>query len=105
MPQSNLYRFLQLLGAELRGRNVDAEVDVVAQAMPSLDLCSRGDQDVLADLVDSPGLLRGRNPLAGRDEHRILPPPGQRLEAGNRFGEQIDDRLVMHGDLSPLDRA
>src|SRR3954470_5922726 len=105
MLQSKLYRLLQLLGAELRGGNIDAEADVVADAMPSLDLGRRSDQDMLADLVDHPGFLRGGNPLAGRDEDRILPPTCQRLEAGNRFGQQIDDGLVMHVDFSALDRT
>ena len=70
---------------------------------PFLRLHAGGAEDDPSDAFDQPVLLRERHELGRGDRVRaVAPPAGQRLEGDRAAGAQVDDRLVVDGDLVAL---
>ena len=94
---------------DLAGADVDRQRAVGERQLPRPppgELGERVAQDRRPDLVDQPGLLGHRQELVGRQQAALgVQPAGQRLEAGDVAGRQLDDRLEVRDDLAALEAA
>ena len=87
----------QIAALKLNGRQVDREIDVGGPFRP---LRAGGAQDPFADRDDQPGVLGDRDePVGGHEAVGRMFPAYQRLGTADAPRRNVDDRLVMQGEL------
>src|SRR5690606_33721785 len=88
------------------GRGIDVDAARQPRAGPEVPVGERlggAVQRAAAELDDEAGLLGGRDELARRYGLALELPAGERLEAGNAAGAELDQRLVGKLELPGFD--
>ena len=92
---------------DLPGADVDRQVGTgegQVASPPAGELGEPVAQDRLADVPDQTGLFGQREELLRTEQPTLgVQPAGQRLEADDVSGRQLDDRLVVRDDLTSVD--
>ena len=93
----------QVLAAELRGRQIDRELDVVG---PGGGVGAGLAQDPFAERADQPDFLRERNEFVGRNHSAFrMPPAHQSLDTAGAQRDDIDDALIVNLEFLARDRV